>query len=188
MEQDFYIKLTLAVYQVTELFPQSEPLRLQTRELANKILADLLINQGEKSSRPIQDLKNLFDLAESQNWVDSRNFLVLCREYDKIEKFCVENMGKTVPARNASPARQPDGSLGGGHSDAGGEKPLTTQKRKQEILRVLQEKKRIKAKELTKDFPQISKRTIIRDLEELYQAGVVVRVGNARASCYNIKS
>ena len=161
MSVDFYIKLTLAVYRVTELFPEEEPLKQDIRNLANEILADLINNQNEYTSRNIKDIKEFFDAAEAKNWVDSRNFFVLYREYDKIEKLI--NTGKTV------------------------EKPRITKNRKQEILKVLQEKKKIQLKELIQTFPQVSKRTLIRDLEELYRAGAVVRVGNGRASCYNVK-
>lgn len=162
MEIDFYIKLTLAVYRVTELFPEQAALKRDIRDLVNKILADLLTNQAKNGSRLINDLKNLFDLAEVENWVDSRNLSVLRREYNKIEELV--GTGKTV------------------------EKPLTTQERKEMILGVLKEKKMVRAKEFIQNFPQISKRTIIRDIEELYRSGAVVRVGNGRASCYNIKS
>lgn len=167
MPIDFYIKLTLAVYSVTELFPENEPLKYDIRNLANEILANLINNNYENTSRSIKELKGLFVLAEAQNWVDSRNFLVLGREYEEIEKLIQEK-----PISSGKPV----------------EKSRTTRERKQRILEVLKEKKRIHLKELAQNFPQISKRTLIRDLEELYRSGVVVRVGNGRASCYNIKS
>ena len=167
MSTDFYKKLILAVYRVTELFPEGEPLKVQIRESANKILADLSNYQYENISSAVEAINSLFDLAEAQNWVDARNFLVLRREYDKIGKLSKKqaktSLGKTV------------------------EKPRTTQERKDRILEVLKEKKKIQLKELVQTFPQVSKRTLIRDLEELYRTGIVVRVGNGRASCYNIK-
>jgi len=168
MEMNFYIKLTFAVYRVTELFPKGEPLRFQIRELANKILVDS-INQGEKCSRPIQDLKNLFDLAERQNWVDSRNFLVLHREYDKIYELI--DTGKTVEKSFPKQTIY--------------KKPFKN--RKEKILDILKDKKKIQLKELIQTFPQVNRRTLIRDLEELYRAGTVIRVGNGPGSCYNIK-
>ena len=167
MSTDFYIKLTLAVYKVTELFPKDESLKRNIRDLANEILTALINKQGEDISRLIEDLNNLFDSAQAQNLVDSRNFLVLRREYAKIENSA-KKQAKTLSGKTV-------------------EKPRTTQNRKQEILRILQEKKKIQLRELTQTFPQVSKRTLMRDLEEFYQSGIVVRVGNGRASCYNIK-
>lgn len=167
MSIDFYIKLTLAVYRVTELFPEKVTLKHDIRGLANEILAVLINHQGENGSRLIEDIKNLFELAEAENWVDTRNFLVLQREYDKIQKFIEKEListGKPV------------------------EKPRTTQKRRKErILEILKEKRKLQLRELIQNFPQVSKRTLMRDLEKLYRVGTVVRVGNGRASCYNIK-
>jgi len=170
MPTDFYIKLILAVYRVTELFPEGEPLKWQIRESANKILIDLITdNKPENISQEIKAIKNYFALAEAQNWLDSRNFFVLRREYDKIESLI--NTGKTV---EKSFSRFNENHL--------------NKRRQEKILEILKEKDRIQTKELIQRFPQISKRTLIRDLEELYRAGIVVRVGNGRASCYNIKS
>jgi len=167
MSTDFYIKLTLAVYKVTELFPKDEPLKYNIRDLANEILTSLINKQNEDIPRLIDDLNNLFDLAEAQNWVDSRNFFVLRREYAKIGNLA-KKQAKTLSGKTV-------------------EKPRTTQNRKQEILRFLQEKKKIQLRELIQTFPRVSKRTLMRDLEELYRAGTVIRVGNGRGSCYNIK-
>ena len=99
LELDYLIKLTLGLYQVTELFPEEEPLKNQTREKANEILADLIlikenpvrINIREKKPffeglmKKIEILKSYFKIAQAQNWADIRNFLVLEREYSKIK-------------------------------------------------------------------------------------------------------
>ena len=42
MNKDYLIKVTLAVYKVTGMFPNREPLRYQIRQRANEILAELL--------------------------------------------------------------------------------------------------------------------------------------------------
>ena len=162
MSNDFYIKLTLAVYRVTELFPEKEPLKRDIRDLANEILTNLINHQFENGSRNIKTLKDLFDLAENQNWVDSRNFFVLHREYDKIERLI--NTGETV------------------------EKPRTTQKRKQRILETLEGNSKIKVGDLIKIFPDTNRRTILRDLENFSQAGLVVKSGNGRGACYKLRN
>lgn len=174
MFEDFYKKLSLAVYRVTELFPEREPLKFQIRELANEILKCLLLGQDkEKCSFFLKVLENYFDLAEAQNWVDSRNFLVLRREYDKIKKtlgnrlISWEKTGKMVQRKS--------------------KKREVSQQRKGKILEVLREKKKIHLKEITQIFPEVSKRTLIRDLEELYQQGEIIRIGNGRSSCYYSK-
>ena len=162
MSNDFYIKLILAVYRVTELFPEPATLKRDIRNLANEILANLINHQSENGSRNIETLKHLFDLAEAENWVDSRNFFVLRREYDKIEQSI--DTGKTV------------------------EKPRTTQKRKQRILETLEENSKIKVGDLIKIFPDINRRTILRDLEHFSQAGLIVKSGNGRGACYTLRN
>ena len=162
MSNDFYIKLTLAVYRVTELFPEKEPLKRDIRDLANEILVNLISNNSENGSRNLKTLKDLFDLAKAQNWVDSRNFFVLHREYDKIERLI--NTGETV------------------------EKPRTTQKRKQRILETLERNSKIKVGDLIKIFPDTNRRTILRDLENFSQAGLVVKSGNGRGACYKLRN
>lgn len=154
MEIERCLKLTLAVYRVTELFPENEPLKFQIRESANRILADLLCD--ENGSRHILEIKGLFDLAQNQNLVDSRNFLVLSAEYDKIE-----NTGKTV--ENSFPKNN---------------------LRQEKILEVINGNGKIKIGNLIGLFPEINRRTVLRDLEGLCQTGVVVRNGNGRGIYY----
>ena len=162
MTKDFYIKLTLAVYRVTELFPENETLKHDIRNLTNEILANLIINNFKDCSRDIKSLKDLFSLAQEQNWVDSRNFFVLNREYDKIERSI--DSGEPV------------------------EKPRTTKNRKEKILETFQENKKIKIGDLTKIFPSTNRRTLLRDLENFSQAGLIVKNGNGRGSCYMLKN
>jgi len=50
-----------------------------------------------------------------------------------------------------------------------------------------QVKKEVKLRDLTQVFPQVSKRTLIRDMERLFQTGLVLKAGSGPASCYNIK-
>jgi hypothetical protein len=99
-------KLTSAVYRVTELFPQNEPLRYKTREIADEILADFVLFEDlEKQNTETEQgflrrnrVKNqifskirilndyYFDLAREQGWVHPSNFLILKREYGKMKK------------------------------------------------------------------------------------------------------
>lgn len=154
MDRDYFVKLTLAVYKVTELFPQDTSLKCDIRNLANEILANLLTN-----GRPMSDIEKLegyFDEAEAQNWVDSRNFLVLRREYDKIKE---EFQAKS----NFNNGRQ------------------------KKIIEIAQGNGRVKLGELLKFFPEVNKRTLMRDLESLSRAGIVSRNGNGRARYYQFK-
>ena len=192
--KEFYIRLTLGVYKVSQLFPGKEPLKADIRELADEILANLLCNNYQGYSENIKLIQNLFDLAESRGLADPRNFSVLRREYARIGDFCaekVEKVGKTVPARIATPARQPNGSHGGGQSVAGGENSFhngKTKNRQEVILGILKSNGKVKMSDLIKSFPDINRRTILRDLGVFCQSGMVERNGGGRGACYTIKN
>lgn len=170
---EHYLKLTLAVYKVTELFPkEGEDLKHQIRESANIFLADLLCNAV--GPRYIGELKEVLKKAESQNWVDPRNFLVLYREYDKISNTKAEQ------------------DFGG---QAKSEKPVENSPcvkwnikqdnhRQGKILEMVKENGKVKVGDLNHLFPQLNRRTLIRDLEKLCRAGEVVRIGNGRGVYY----
>jgi predicted HTH transcriptional regulator len=154
MGMEFYLKLILAAYKVTELFPaEGEELKSQIRESANQALADLLLNRQAK----IDDLLTLFSEAEAKNWVDSRNFAVLRREYGKIK------IDQPFPIHRV------------------------TKPRHKKILDIINERNRIQVSGLAQVFPGLSRRTIIRDLEELFHNGIVIRTGSGRGVSYSNK-
>ncbi len=219
MDKDYFVKLTSAVYRVTDLFPEEEPLKLQIRELANRVLANLILanptpqnaSQRKELSKDIKILDSYFELAEAQDWVDSRNFLALQREYDRIQKFIED---KPILTELDSPLRPPASP-----KLQRGERPASTQRgeseaspmgrdagktvensfpklchprkptngRQEKILNILKEKKEVRVGELIQLFPQVSRRTLIRDLKDLYRGGVVTRVGNGRGVQYEAK-
>lgn len=173
-KNEHHLKLTLAVYRVTELFfKEGEDLKWQIRESANKILADfILLNHLSSHPNPsihshitppnqIEKIIGLFEEAKAKNWVDSRNFLVLRREYDKIQQLrkIRKNSGKTV------------------------ENPLSNS-RQEKIKEVLMSNEKLKLGDLIQFFPQLHRRTLIRDLEKLCRAGVALRNGNGRGIYY----
>ncbi|MCK4781945.1 hypothetical protein KAS79_03455 [Candidatus Parcubacteria bacterium] len=76
-----------------------------------KEIKSYLISEQDISTKPVE----LFTLEFS---LDSKKILLKTGLKEQLKYFIID-LTKT-PARNASPARQPDGSHGGGHSDAGG--------------------------------------------------------------------
>ena len=152
---EYLIKLTSAVYRVTELFLEKE-LKFKVRESANRVLADLICSQNSGSDYPVKELLELFKKAEAKKWIDSRNFLVLQREYGKIQKLFSKSL-KKIKFNNS---------------------------RQREIYNILKEKKNIQLRELMPSFSQVSRRTLVRDLEELCRAGVVKKNGEGAGTNY----
>lgn len=151
------MKLTLAVYKVIALFPIGEDLGMKIRESADKILADLLLN---RPTDLFEQLDNLFSLAEEKHWVDSRNFLVLRREYDRIRLSfeASRTSGKTVDNSNNH--------------------------RHDKIIEAINGNGKVKIGEIVSLFPGLNRRTVLRDLDKLCQTGVMVRSGNGRGAYY----
>ena len=163
MDKKHLLELTLAVYKVTAIFPAKESaanLGFQIRESAGRILADFLLNQFESCSQDIGEILRLFGTAEEKNWVDSRNFSVLKREYDKIRQSIApgEGSGKIVDKFNNH--------------------------RQDKIIEAINENGKVRIGELVDLFPGLNRRTVLRDLDKLCQTGVAVRNGNGRGAYY----
>ncbi|MFA5349000.1 MAG: DeoR family transcriptional regulator [Candidatus Paceibacterota bacterium] len=177
MEQNYLLKLTIAGYKISDLFPEKEPLRWQIKESMGKILFETIKSQFLTESKTIvfaeiQALKTMLDISESQNWINSKNILILKQEYDKlaqemrqinrpssapnIPQKAVEIVAKPRPQRVSMPKLSPE-------------------KRQERIVSMLNFKKRINLSDLKKIFPQVGSRTLRRDMEALLHQGLITR-------------
>ncbi|MFA6252218.1 MAG: HTH domain-containing protein [Candidatus Paceibacterota bacterium] len=88
-------KLTSAVYKVTDLFPEKEPLKLVIRRESLDVLFSCTVllskpNLGQnekfikKAVMSAKALVHYFNLAELQSWADPRNFSILKAEYSEL--------------------------------------------------------------------------------------------------------
>lgn len=163
MSKELYIRLTLGVYKVSQLFQNQEPLKNDLRELADKILVSLLCGNYQGCSENIKLIQKLLSLAESRGLADPRNFSVLRREYAKIGEKPVDNSSSNSKNSERS-------------------------ERQEVILDILKNNGKVKISYLAKSFPDINRRTILRDLGTFCQTGMVERSGSGRGACYNIRN
>lgn len=187
--KDWFIELCLALYRVTELFPQKEPLKFSLREKANEILADLvlvfsenpiILSQDQKRKIYIQILNNIeilqfyFEIAQHQKWVKELNFLVLKKEYQKIKNKII----KLIEQKEKSVSKNPPLQF-----------PLEKQKKERykKILEILKEQKRVQIRDLKEFFPNLTKRTLRRYLEDLRKKNLVERRGEGITTWYQLK-
>ncbi|MCD6500924.1 DeoR family transcriptional regulator [bacterium] len=177
MDKEYLVRVCLAVYRVTEIFPGKEPLKFDIREKANQILADLLLFKNQKNPEMVEKkrilgnievLNGYFEIAKAQRWVDERNFFVLRREYDKIKKEISSIKKKKNP--DSSDVALND----------------LTNERYKKILEILRQKERVQVWEFKKIFPQVSKRTLRRNLDYLIRQGLVQRVGDRNDTYYKL--
>jgi DNA-binding transcriptional ArsR family regulator len=184
-EKEHYLKLTLAVYKVTDLFPEGDLLRQEIRGAANRVLADLIWSNPhprvEAICSGVGSLESLFDRAREENLADPRNFLVLKREYKKIAESYKKDADEPVQPKLLESAKVVENSLLNealGNNGNG---------RKKKLLNILKTKRRAQVGELVQNFPDISRRTLLRDLEDLYRGGLIIRTGEGRGASYIIK-
>jgi len=99
MTEENIIKLTNALYKVTDLFPKEEPLKFAIRKEALDVMffsnlikgKSLSSTQKEKEQyldkvlAKIELVKTYFNIAKDQEWVVERNFEVLEREYEVLK-------------------------------------------------------------------------------------------------------
>ncbi len=198
--QENHIRLTDAVYRMIEFFPEGEPLRNKIKEKSLGIMENLVLFYGnpvlavlqkEKIStqilRDIEILKDYLKLGKSQGWMENLNFFIVSKEYDKIY---TEIKRKTEPAAGIM-QRGAETLI---------EKPLTVEddnkqvavlggltERQEKILKILKEQGKGQVADFKKVFPNISKRTIRRDLEDLLNKRMVIRAGEWNQVSYKVK-
>ncbi|MFA5714906.1 MAG: hypothetical protein WC998_04145 [Candidatus Paceibacterota bacterium] len=99
MTEENIIKLTNALYKVTDLFPKEDPLKFAIRKEGLDVLFFSNIIKGksisvvpkereqhlEKVLAKIELIKTYFGIAKEQEWVSERNFEVLENEYDSLK-------------------------------------------------------------------------------------------------------
>lgn len=145
----------------------------------------------------LEVLDSFFEVAKVQNWVSPNDVLRLQEEYSKlneelkakiaqIEKYKPlkelslfpakeEEQQKILETELPSPNKVPERELGG------------QALRQEKILEFLREKGRAQVWEIKEIFPQVSKRTLRRDFEQLLERGLVERIGERNDTFYQLK-
>jgi len=194
LDKSHFIKLTIGVYKVSELFPKREPLKFLLRKKADQVLASLVAAQFNPSGRALEQvikqtavLGAYFQIAESQNWVKPENFWLLKTEYLAIEKE-VKQMIAVAEQANSQPKFVP----------AQSSKPKTAKlnpapdfsglkDRHKKIVQLLRQKPSAQIRDFNKVLPEVTKRTLRRDLDFLLHQGLVARFGDKSKTEYKIK-
>lgn len=163
MKEDI-LKLTNIAYKLLEFFPEAGPLKNRAKDKALEIMS-------EPDPENIDILLGYFWIAKCQGWISSTNYLIIVNEYEKIsDKRLVKHFDgpATIPATR----------------DLGGKEFLG---RKGKIISFLENNEKAQVMDLQKVLPNITKRTIRRDLDELLGAGKVARFGEFNQVFYKIR-
>ena len=202
LDKSHFIKLTIGVYKVSELFPKKEPLKFLLRKKADEVLAGLVAAQFQPRARALEQvIKQIavlgvyLQIAESQNWVKPENFWLLKTEYQAIEEeakqmLAVENGVRQAasPGSNSQPKAEsaqpskPKTAKSNPAPDFSGLKD-----RHKKIVQLLRQKASAQIRDFNKILPEVTKRTLRRDLDFLLQNGLVARMGDKSKTEYKIK-
>ena len=203
MNRDFFVKLALGAYRVTDVLPSAEQKKAEIRSLANSALAHLILfseanpitqeqrqslipkMQGEIDSlvRYFVELKNSGKIDphyfSKSVGVEPKHFLILEKEYQKIARWLAEQqIQDSAPVEIRPVIRQ------GAPSDDGTNSLSERQKR---ILGILQNKEKTQVWELQKVLTEVTKRTLRRDLDELLSLNLIERKGEWNAVFYQLR-
>ena len=205
MENNF-IKITNAAYKVLDFFPDSDPLKNKAKEKVLAILENLtLISDAsgwvslkkEKASAQLMDdikvLESYLKLGKYQGWIDNVNFLIITKEYNQIKSEVNPPRGLVRQSLEIAltPDKEDEKLL-----QEPAPKITTTPKinqvdqgysqRQRKILEILKERGKVQVSGIIKELPNITKRTIRRDLDDLLKRGEIMRIGEFNQVFYVI--
>jgi len=188
MNQDFLIQLTNNLYRLTILFPKKEPLRYKMRELAD----DILVRPSEKD---IEALNKYFEVAKTQNWVSPFDVLAIQKDYDNLREelnLISEKTPQIFSDHSISeeiPRKIDNGGIIAETVLKVPEFQSTERNERQErILAFLRENGRAQVWEIKQVFPEVTKRTLRRDFEQMLGQGLVERIGERNNTFYQVKT
>jgi hypothetical protein len=191
-------KLTNALYRVTDLLSDREPLKWALRNKAIKIynnLLSLLLPEQEIKDKnniineiinSLSQIINLLDFASNGSSVSSINFKILSKEYSNLKSFVDGKRGDItqeqkllIDFNEKTENKQNNKKESIGHSIGRGNN-LNNMERKNRILDCLKNKGPKTISEIKTDFPETGEKTIQRDLIKMTQMGKIRADGERR--------
>jgi len=186
---EIFLKLTDTTYKLLEYFPDKDPLKIKTKERVLSIMENLILideimgvktdpNIQSKILADIEIVLGCFEIAKNNNWISSINYLIIYNEYKK-----VKNRIRSVAVKSVKPKIEKIQKV------LEPEKPsqnIILSDRQKKILDFLKEREKAQVMDLQQVLPNVTKRTIRRDLEELLNNGQIIRMGEFNQVFYKI--
>ena len=178
--EEYFIRLTNSVYKILEFFPESDPLKNRAKDKALSILENPNVED-------IDMLLGYLWIAKAQGWINSVNYLIVSNGYEKIKGGidAVKTVREFTPSSDGVPGRM----TGQVQPKAPPVAVLSSNisERQKQILDFLNKKGTAQVMDLQTILPDITKRTIRRDLDELLLKDRIVRMGEFNQVVYKIK-
>ncbi len=186
---DILRDLTLIDYYSKDFLFNNKQASLETGFPAGQAL----IGPLERVLKNVVVLGVYFNISEKQNWVKPENFLVLKAEYGVIEqevkrlrlevgnnraRLASDGQAARPLANNPKPAKP----IGNPSAMAG------LKNRQRKILQILKTKGAAQVQDLNRALPEVTKRTLRRDMDFLLKRGLVARLGDKIKTEYRLKA
>jgi len=226
-----WIKVTNSVYKLLDFFPDSDPLKNKSKEKALAILEGLTLISNvkgwvslknyfsenrdkaiEQLFYDIEVLENYLKIGNYQGWLNSINFLIIIKEYQKLKNEVnhIKSNNKnleifsnikleaknTIVEQNSLSRQNPvvgeipkaGKSLVQGTSYSERQNPPSYKisARQEKILQILSNREKTQVADIIKEIPNVTKRTLRRDLDDLLKKNTIVRVGEWNQVFYKI--
>lgn len=152
MEEDF-AKIIGATYRLLDFFPEGDPLKNKAKERVLAILENVTIEDMEA-------LEKYLELAKNQGWIDGMNFLIVKKQWDVLKG--------ALPPKREILVKEPR------RKDI---VPEIVTGRQGKILQILAKREKIQVQDIIKEMPDVTKRTIRRDLDDLLKKKEIIRMG-----------
>lgn len=212
------VKLTNTVYKILEFFPEADPLKNRAKDRALLIMEHLILIKKEHTECPgwvsfqeekvksqlIEDIDILLGylwVAKSQGWLNSSNFLIISNEYEKIKKDIKPIIEPTMKLPGIDVLEVKENLLAEDQSQQehilnkeeskeqnNYNNLINISERQKKIIEFLNNNKRAQVMDLQTVLPDVTKRTIRRDLDELLNSGKIIRMGDFNQVFYKINN
>lgn len=200
-------RLASALYVITGFMPPEEPARTRLRVCALEIITrsanphELLEGGAERFESRCSEIVTILRTAHYSGLISEMNANLLGEEYTALALFVRENTekiaerGSVLRKSTISEPRSVSGSLRQSDKNLliSGSKNKRTKKsvsesplgsRKDLILSVFKTRYAISIKDVTSLMPQVSEKTVQRDILDLVGKGVLIKTGSRRWTTY----
>ncbi|MBI3442716.1 MAG: DeoR family transcriptional regulator [Candidatus Sungbacteria bacterium] len=183
-------ELTLALYRVTDFFPQGEALKRQLREKANEIFGCVTeygyTDRHEQETLTllgrVETIKGYLRVSRSMRFVRPINLTILEREYEFLEHFFRQELtGNHV----SYDEQEQDVSGNKTKLRIAGEDARMTDRQKK-ILTFVEKVSQAKISDFYALLTGVSAKTIQRDLHDLVQKNILKKDGRKRWTSYSL--
>ena len=158
------------------------------RELADDILV-------RPSERDLEALNRFFEVAKTQNWVSPFDVLAIQKDYDNIREELNLISEKTpqifsepAPLRELTQIIDNNNIIPEIISRMPEFQSSERNERQERILAFLRENGRAQVWEVKQVFPEVTKRTLRRDFEQMLSQGIIERMGEKNNTFYQTKT